>query len=193
MQKARRHLITRKRSALLAELLHARLMLTENRDAFLSPENLTDLLQREEIGIALQTVLAALKSRYAGINMLEISTCGAIPPYNYLLGGKLAALLLFSPEIADDYRRIYSRPSIISSQMKNAHICRDSTVVYLGTTSLYAHGSSQYERAKLPASTISTEQAELRYRRVGLITGYDRAYIQRANLLAANDSMAKAA
>lgn len=71
MQKARRHLIARKRSALLAELLHARLMLTENRDAFLSPENLTDLLQREEIGIALQTVLSALKSRYAGINMLE--------------------------------------------------------------------------------------------------------------------------
>jgi hypothetical protein len=31
--------------------------------------------------------------------MLEISTCGAIPPYNHLLGGKLAALLLFSPEI----------------------------------------------------------------------------------------------
>lgn len=91
MQKARRHFVARKRSALLAELLHARLMFTEYRSAFLDPAKLEDLLQREEVGIALQTVLAALKSRYAGVNMLEISTCGAIPPYNHLLGGKLAA------------------------------------------------------------------------------------------------------
>lgn len=172
MQKARRHLVARKRSALLAELLHSRLMFKEYRDDFLDPKKLGDLLQREEFGIALQTVLAALKSRYAGINMLEISTCGAIPPYNHLLGGKLAALLLFSPEIVDDYRRLYARPSIISSQMKNAHVCRDNTLVYLGTTSLYAHGSSQYERVKLPSGIISPEQIELRYKKVGLSAGY---------------------
>jgi hypothetical protein len=172
MQKARRHLVARKRSALLAELLHARLIFTDNRSDFLDLAKLGDLLQREEIGIALQTVLATLKSRYAGINMLEISTCGAIPPYNHLLGGKLAALLLFSPQIADDYRRLYARPSIISSQMKNAHVCRDNILVYLGTTSLYAHGSSQYERVKLPAGIISQDQTELRYKKIGLSAGY---------------------
>ncbi|CAG1020714.1 hypothetical protein MTYM_00469 [Methylococcales bacterium] len=96
MQQARRHLVARKRAALLAELLHARLTLTEQREGFLNPERLADTLRREDVGIALQTVLAALKSRFVGINMLEIST-----------------------------------------------------LVYLGTTSLYAHGSSQYERVRL--------------------------------------------
>jgi hypothetical protein len=152
MQQARRHLVARKRAALLAELLHARLTLTEQREGLLDPEGLTDTLNRENVGIALQTVLAALKSRYVGINMLEISTCGAIPPYNHILGGKLAALLLFSPEIADDYRRIYSRPSVISSQMKNAHVERESSLVYLGRTSLYAHGNIQYNWVRFSGS-----------------------------------------
>ena len=172
MQKARRHLVARKRSALLAELLHARLTLREQRALLTDPDRLHEALARKETEIALQTVLAVLKSRYAGINMLEISTCGAVPPYQSILGGKLAALLLFSPQIADDYRRFYSNPSIISSQLKNAPVCRDNTLVYLGTTSLYAHGSSQYERIKLPVGVISPQQAELRYQRIGLTAGY---------------------
>ncbi|QQS53743.1 MAG: DUF4338 domain-containing protein [Candidatus Competibacteraceae bacterium] len=172
MQKARRHLVARKRAGLLAELLHARLTLREQRAALLDPSQIDAVLAREDVGIALQTVLAALKSRYAGINMLEISTCGAIPPYQHVLGGKLAALLLFSPQIADDYRNLYSGPSIISSQLKNAPVCRDGILVYLGTTSLYAQGSSQYERVSLPAGVISVQQAELRYRRIGFTSGY---------------------
>lgn len=113
-----------------------------------------------------------MKSRYAGISILEVSTCGAVPPYNHLLGGKLAALLLFSPEIADDYRHQYPGPSIISSQLKNAEVRRDNTLVYLATTSLYAQGSRQYHRLKLPAGIISAEQEELRLRKLGLTAGY---------------------
>ena len=172
MQKARRHLVARKRAGLLAELLHARLTLREQRAALIEPGRLASVLMNKEVEIALKTVLAALKSRYAGINMLEISTCGAIPPYQHLLGGKLAALLLFSPQIADDYRTLYSGPSIIASQLRNAPICRDNPLVYLGTTSLYAHGSSQYQRIRLPAGVISDQQSELRYQYIGLSTGY---------------------
>lgn len=172
MQKARRHLVARKRAGLLAELLHARWTLRDYRAALLDPNQLDVALAREPVEIALQTVLAALKSRYAGINMLEISTCGAIPPYQHVLGGKLAALLLFSPQIADDYRSLYSGPSIISSQLKNAPIHRDNTLVYLGTTSLYAQGSSQYERIRLPTGVISPQQAELCYQRIGFTSGY---------------------
>ena len=115
----------------------------------------------------------ANKSRRVGANMLELTTCGAIPPYNHLLAGKLTALLLLSPQVADDYRRRYgSEPSIISSMLKNAPLVRDSTLVYLGTTSLYARGSSQYERLRLPAGTIAPDQPELRYERVGYTSGY---------------------
>ena len=45
-------------------------------------------------------VLEALKGRRAGANLLEITTCGAIAPYNRILGGKLVALLMLSPQSA---------------------------------------------------------------------------------------------
>lgn len=172
MQKARRHLVARKRAALLADLLQARLTLRLRHDDLMSPERARLALASEEVGVALQTVLDALKSRYAGISILEVSTCGAVSPYNHMLGGKLAALLLFSPEIPDDYRRQYPGPSIISSQIKNAEVHRDNTLVYLATTSLYAQGSSQYHRLRLPAGIISPEQEELRLRKLGLTAGY---------------------
>ena len=64
---------------------------------------------------AITIVLKALKGRRAGANLLEITTCGAIAPYNRILGGKLVALLMLSPRIGADYRRHYASPSIISS------------------------------------------------------------------------------
>ncbi|MBK5971109.1 MULTISPECIES: Druantia anti-phage system protein DruA [Thiorhodovibrio] len=172
MQQARRFLVARKRATLLAELLQARQTLRRYRAELTDPRRLPAIIEREEILVALQTVLDSLKSRYAGINILEVSTCGAIPPYNLMLGGKLAALLLFSPRIAADYRRQYAGPSIIASQLKNAPVQRDATLVYLATTSLYAHGSSQYERVRLPACVISEQQDELRFRRLGMTSGY---------------------
>lgn len=159
MQQARRFLVARKRAALLVELLQARLTLTSNRDDLTSPDALPKAIIREPVVIALQTVLDTLKSRYAGINILEVSTCGAIPPYNHLLGGKLAALLLFSPEIADDYRRIYGGASIIASQLKNTEVRRDPTLVYLAT-SLYAEGSSQFGRTPLDIFWLSTNAGD---------------------------------
>ncbi|MEA3273758.1 MAG: DUF4338 domain-containing protein [Pseudomonadota bacterium] len=172
MQRARRFLVARKRAALLAELLQARRTLRIYRTDLTDPVRLPTVLDREDVGVALQTVLETLKSRYAGVNILEVSTCGGIAPYNVVLGGKLAALMLYSPQIADDYRCQYSGPSIIASQLKNAEVQRDNTLVYLATTSLYAHGSSQYERVRLPAGTISSEQEELRFRRLGKTRGY---------------------
>jgi hypothetical protein len=105
--------------------------------------------------------------------MLEITTCGAIPPYNHLLAGKLVALLMLSPQVAADYQRRYgNEPSIISSQLKNVEVVRDATLVYLGTTSLYALGSSQYNRLRLPASIIAPDQPKLRFQCIGETTGY---------------------
>ena len=171
MQKARRHLVARKRASVLADLLHARMILLRHRGALISPATVEQTLFLDEVQVAVNTVLAALKSRFTGINMLEISTCGAIPPYNHLLSGKLASLLLFSTQIAADYRRLYGGPSIIVSQMKNEPVRRANELVYLGTTSLYAQGSSQYQRLSLPAS-IAADQPELRFSQIGLTSGY---------------------
>ena len=79
---------------------------------------------------------------------------------------------MLSPEVGADYRRRYASPSIISSQMKNRPVTRDNTLVYLGTTSLYVHGSSQYNRLQLPAGTIAPDQESIRYNAIGQTSGF---------------------
>src|SRR5262249_12490095 len=143
---ARRLLIAKKRAFELARLLRARIVLRVHEDVVLDPGKTQLILQNEEFVIGLTTALMAAKSERVGTNILEITTCGAVAPYNHLLAGKLVALLLLSPEVADDYRRRYEdRASIISSQLKNAERRKDCTLAWLNTTSLYSLGSSQYE------------------------------------------------
>lgn len=171
--KARRLLVAKKRAFELARLLKAKSALLAAHYALVDPASLAAALLREENRTAISTALLCAKSDRVGTNMLEITTCGAIAPYNHLLGGKLVALLLLSPEVADDYRRRYGdRPSIISSQLKNAGRTKDCTLAWLNTTSLYAHGSSQYERLRLPAGTIAPDQPEIRYQKIGDTVGY---------------------
>jgi hypothetical protein len=169
---ARKQLIAKKRAHALGRLLQARLVLGQNRESLTSPSMAVSILERDDVRSAANIVLEALKARRAGANMLEITTCGAIHPYAPMLGGKLVSLLMLSPEIAADYKAAYGTPSIISSQMRNQPVIRDNALVYLGTTSLYLHGSSQYNRLTLPAGTIADDQPAIRYFPIGETTGF---------------------
>lgn len=172
MHAARKQLVAKKRATAISRLLSARMALKEHREALLDPKRAVQSLEIDELRSALHIVVEALKGRRAGANMLEITTCGAIAPYSRLLGGKLVALMMLSPEVADDYRKAYGKPSIISSQMRNEPVVRDNTLVYLGTTSLYVHGSSQYNRLRLPAGLISESQQEIAFRPIGQTSGF---------------------
>lgn len=173
LNKSRRMLIRKKRASELARLLDARRLLVANRETLTSPDTVLDALETDQLRIAVSTAITAVKSRRIGTNLLEITTCGAIAPYNRMLGGKLVALLLLSPQVAADNLRRYGRePTIIRSQMNNHPLVPDNTLVWLGTTSLYARGSSQYERLRLPAGIISPHQPEIRYSRLGATSGY---------------------
>ena len=44
-----------------------------------------------------------VKAERVGIAMMDIAICGGVAPYNSLLGGKLIAMLLCSPEIVKEY------------------------------------------------------------------------------------------
>ena len=172
MHIARRQLVAKKRASALSRLLSARLVIAQHRNKLIAPDLASKVLGKDKIKTAINVILEALKGRRAGANLLEITTCGAIAPYNRILGGKLVALLMLSPQISADYRRRYSNPSIISSQMKNRPVIRDSTLVYLGTTSLYVHGSSQYNRLRLPAGTIAPDQESICYNAIGQTSGF---------------------
>ena len=170
---SRRMLVRKKRAFELARLLDARRVLAANRLALTDPATVLGAMEREDVRAAIHTAMSAIKGCRIGTNLLEITTCGAIAPYNRMLGGKLVALLLLSPQVATDYHRRYGKePTIIRSQLKNARVIPDNTLVWLGTTSLFSHGSSQYERLRLPAGVIAPSQPELRYTYLGNTSGY---------------------
>jgi len=70
-----------------------------------------------------------------------MNVCGAVPPYNELLAGKLAALLMISPQVVADYCRRYGdRPSDIASRMKGEDVVRPARLIFVSTSSLYQVG-----------------------------------------------------
>ena len=173
LQASRRMLVRKKRAFELARLLDARRVLVANQEPLANPSTACATFEQKEVRIAINTALSAIKSRSIGTNLLEITTCGAVAPYNRVLGGKLVALLLLSPQVAADNNRRYGQePTIIRSQLKNTRVVPDSTLVWLGTTSLFSHGSSQYQRLRLPAGIIAPDQPEIRYTYLGNTTGY---------------------
>lgn len=102
---------------------------------------------------AIEKVLAEFTKAGIASNVMDVSVCGAVAPYNELICGKLVAMLLASRELQSLYDTQYGdRQSIIASRMAGRPIVRDTTLNVLTTTSLYGVGTSQYNRLKLRAA-----------------------------------------
>lgn len=139
-------------------------------------EWLDAMLKNERGRKAINVALVANRKTKIGSNMMEIIVCGAIPPYNELLGGKLVSILACSPTVIRDYTDKYTNQvSEIASRMKGKKVIRDSKLAFLGTTSLYSVGSSQYNRIKIPISDSFT----LQYKKMGITEGYGTVYFSR--------------
>ena len=174
-EEAQTNLFKRKRAAELAKLLDTKRIFnsvvgTTNR------EKLNNLLSSEMGRKAIHTALIANRKRKIGSNMMDIIVCGSIPPYNELLGGKLISILSCSPAVISDYTHKYEKQiSEIASRMKGQRVIRDSRLAYLGTTSLYAVGSSQYNRIKAPIS----ENSYLEFRKMGITEGFGTVFFSK--------------
>lgn len=176
-------LYRRKRADQLGRLLVARRVIQELVARTDLESIWYTLVDREHVQTAIRTALQAQKSRHIGTSILELNVCGAIPPYNEILGGKLVALVMLSPQVVSDYRHRYGdRPSDIASRLKGEHVVRPAELVYVGTTSLYRVGSSQYNRLKLPAGILRDQAPEVRWELVGETTGYGTLHISRLTL-----------
>ena len=126
---------------------------------------------------------APSKGRHVGTSILELNVCGAIPPYNEILGGKLVAMLMLSPEVVEDYRERYgSRASDIASRMKGEPVIRPAEVVFIGTTSLYGVGSSQYNRLKVPQGLLRADGDAVHWKQLGKTAGYGTLHISEQTL-----------
>ena len=154
-------LYCRKRASTLADLIRAQGVLTELG----APDSacIERALETPEGMRALETALRRIKQKVLSSNVMELITCGAVPPYRDLLGGKLVALLMLSRTVVEDYERKYSgQVSLIASGLAARPIVRPAGLAWLTTSSLYAHGSSQYNRIKL-----SVASGSLSYERIG--------------------------
>jgi hypothetical protein len=123
-------------------------------------------------------VLRKAKADRVGIAMADISVCGAVAPYNQVLGGKLVSMLAASPEVIAAYRNKYvEHESEIASAMAGRPIVRPSQLVFLGTTSLYGVGSSQYNRLRMTAERIGGAPGEcLAYLEIGKSEAYGTSH-----------------
>lgn len=147
---SRRPLFVAKRAKLLSKILFAERVLKSN----LSVPSIDELRSNSDIAQAL--VIGAREIRKVGLasRVLDLNVCGAVPPYNDLLVGKLAALAASAAEIRSAYAERYStQPSEIASQMAGRAVVRSVDVCLVTTTSLYGISSSQYNRLQLSVPT----------------------------------------
>lgn len=85
------------------------------------------------------------------VGILDAYVLGAVPPYNFLLGGKAIACLIRSRDVYDDFRRLYGQSvGVISKQAKQAHLVAVTTTSSMGRSSVYnrlrLEGTSYFER-----------------------------------------------
>jgi hypothetical protein len=171
---AETNLYRSKRCNRLAALLEVQEVLDDANLESLPRKKLKRILQQANVRNALKRVVRFGKAERVGIGMMDIMVCGAVAPYNAILGGKLVCLLLGSPEVVRAYAKKYSdHVSIIASGMKGKKVQRNPRLVLLCTTSLYGNGSSQYNRVKLPADALGGQASEcLRYEELGTSQGF---------------------
>ena len=176
-------LYSRKRADQLARLLIAKKAMTEVCEAPNFEEIWVDFCKGEAGNSAIRTALVAQKTKHIGSSLMELNVCGAIPPYNEILGGKLVALLATSPQVIHDYKvRYTNKPSEIATRLKGEPVCRPADLVYVGTTSLYYVGSSQYNRLKIPGKVFDSN-FDVVWKQLGMTIGFGTMHISKATTL----------
>jgi hypothetical protein len=182
---AQEELYRGKRAGVLRQILQAKQILSKETKSIETAEGLRSFWKTANGQQAIKILVRENKKKRIGINMMDIIVCGSIPPYNTLLGGKLVAMLLTSPQIIRDYQEKYAGyASTIASKMKGQEVRRDSQLVLLGTTSLYSSNSSQYNRIAIPV--IGHTGESVRFIRYGLTEGYGSVHFsgETVNVLA---------
>lgn len=184
MKQARTPLFRSKRSKTLALLLGIRAGLKAAGLDSNSSASLKAVLVNPQGHNAVRQLARLVKAEHVGVDMMDIIICGAVAPYNVLLGGKLVCLLLASPEVVAFYRDRYGvQASIIASSMKGAPVVRPPNLVLLATTSLYGVGSSQYNRLRLPLEEVGGKEGHrLEYVELGASKGYSSYHFSQASV-----------
>lgn len=157
LAKAKTDLFRSKRSQALADALEAQMVLKP----FLEHQDVVAGLSsaaRDREGLRhIRRLVRRARGERVGTVIADLTVCGAIAPYSALAAGKLVGALAVSPTVLQAYHAKYARPSEIASSIAGRAIIRESRLAYVGTTSLYSTGSSQYNRLFWPAEVMGGE------------------------------------
>lgn len=186
--KTEQALYHRKRAEQLARLLIAKKAISDLISSPNYAETWVAFCRSEAGGSAIRNALVAQKTKHIGSSLMELNVCGAIPPYNEILGGKLVALLATSPQVIHDYKARYAnKASEIASRLKGSPVCRPADLVYVGTTSLYYVGSSQYNRLKIPGDVFGAN-FDVVWKELGMTIGFGTMHISKATTLCLSEA-----
>ncbi|MFG6117219.1 Druantia anti-phage system protein DruA [Halobacillus sp. MO56] len=163
-----------KRANDLEELIHARLMFKKASQCTKNAQEKYEWLMKSKDGKrALKNSIRNVKKIHMGSSIMDITTCGAVPPFNEVLGGKLVSLLMTSPKVINDYYEKYKEAvSEIASRKKGEKVVKPAKLAMLATTSLYYTGSSQYNRIK-----YQTSNGKLSFTKVGRTRGFGSVHL----------------
>lgn len=161
-------LFVRKRAELLAQILFAK-QIFRAVDLAGNPRQAFERLISARSGQrAIDIALTEFRKTGLSSQVADVSICGAVAPYNELLGGKLVALLLASSEVRSHYSERYGgQVSVIASQMAGRPVSKPADLRVLTTTSLYGVGSSQYNRLRLRAAEHAGINQDLSWDSIG--------------------------
>ena len=161
----------KKRAEQLAKALECREFL-DDLDPKLSRFELYSALFTQKDGKAItESMLSELRTHGTASNIADLSVCGAIPPYNHLLGGKLVALSAFSKELHIAYHKRYqSSVSEITSVIAGKRIFRPTNLEVITTTSMYGR-SSQYNRINLQQKNYPELKQDMQWKSIGYTMG----------------------
>lgn len=179
---AQTHLYRRKRAGTLSDLLRAAETLREF-DLPGTPDAVFAALDTEDGRRATEIALRRIKQTVIASSVMEIITCGAVPPYRDALGGKLVALLMLSRAVGDEYASKYGgQVSLIASALAGNPVARPTRLALLTTSSLYAFGSSQYNRLNVPVD----EAGAVGYKRIGVTDSFGTVHFAPDTVAALN-------
>ncbi|WP_373070217.1 Druantia anti-phage system protein DruA [Gemmatimonas sp.] len=165
-----------KRCSLLADLLEAR-SAVNGALATTTAAGLRAALDEPGFRKAVRWIVRRSKSESVGTEVADLTVCGAVAPYNHVLGGKLVSVLAASPTVVRHYSERYEgRASEIASSTAGRRVVRPAKLVFLGTTSLYGAGSSQYNRIKVPGSILCGERP-LEFERLGRSRSFGTSHL----------------
>jgi hypothetical protein len=160
-KQARSPLFRSKRAAELADLLAIRNELKVQRKKLFGAKRFSALISTSAGRRLVSKVVRKARAESIGSAIADLAVCGAVAPYNELIGGKLVALLSVSPTVVKMYKRRYSgSASVIGSSMAGRRVIRRADLVYIGTTSLYGIRPNQYDRARIPRSILGAKNDE---------------------------------